>query len=163
MALKKEKKKEVVKKAEDILNKGKSFVFVNFNGLTVSDSSSMRKELRGKEVGFYVLKKTLLKMALGGKKDVKGDIPDLPGEIAIAYGEDLISPAREVFSFEKKLKEAVKIAGGIFDGEYVGREKMLSIATIPPTQVLYCQFVNLINSPIQRLVVSLDQIAKKKN
>jgi ribosomal protein L10 len=39
---------------------------------------------------------------------------------------------------------------------------MTSIALIPSRKTLEAQFVNLINSPIQRFVVSLDQIAKKK-
>lgn len=161
MAITKNKKKEIVEKAADILKKGKSFVFVNFKGLKVNDASLMRKDLRGKEIGYYVSKKTLLKRALSGK-DVKGEIPDLSGEIALAYGEDIIAPAREIFSFEKKFKDALKIVGGIFEGEYVGRDKMLSIATIPSREVLYGQFANLVNSPIQRLVISLDQIAQKK-
>jgi hypothetical protein len=37
----------------------------------------------------------------------------------------------------------------------------LSIATIPPLQTLRGMFVNIINSPIQRFAVALDQIAKK--
>lgn len=161
MAITKNKKKEIVEKMSDILKKGKLFVFVNFKGLKVNEASALRRELRGKGIGYYVSKKTLLKRALSGGS-AKGEIPELGGEVALAYGDDSIAPAREVFSFEKKFKDAVKIIGGIFEGEYVGRDKMLSIATIPPTEVLYGQFVNLINSPIQRLVISLNQIAEKK-
>jgi large subunit ribosomal protein L10 len=162
MAITKAKKKEIVEKAGDILKKGKSFVFVNFKGLKVNDTTLMRKDLRGKGVGYSVLKKTLLKRALSSGS-VNGTMPQFDGEVALAYSEDLLAPAREVFSFEKKFKDIVKIVGGIFDGEYADREKMLSIATIPPQEVLYGQFVNLINSPIQRFVISLDQIAKKKS
>lgn len=161
MAITKNKKKEIVEKASDILKKGKTFVFVNFKGLKVNDASLMRKELRSKGIGYYVSKKTLLGRALKSL-ETKGELPELSGEIALAYGEDLLAPAREVFSFEKKFKDAVKIAGGIFEGEYFARDRMLAIATIPPKEVLYGQFVNLINSPIQRLVISLDQIATKK-
>jgi hypothetical protein len=38
----------------------------------------------------------------------------------------------------------------------------MSIATIPPLQTLRAMFVNLINSPIQRMAVVLDQIAAVK-
>ena len=38
----------------------------------------------------------------------------------------------------------------------------MEIAMIPSREVLYAQFVNLINSPIQQFVVVLDQIAKSK-
>jgi large subunit ribosomal protein L10 len=89
-------------------------------------------------------------------------MPQLDGEIAIAYSADLLAPAREIYVFEKKFKDNVKIVGGVFEGAYADREKMVAIATIPSQQVLYAQFVNLINSPIQRLVIGLSQIAEKK-
>ena len=44
----------------------------------------------------------------------------------------------------------------------MNREEMNDIAVIPPLEVLYSQFVNIINSPIQGFVVALDQIAKQK-
>jgi ribosomal protein L10 len=39
---------------------------------------------------------------------------------------------------------------------------MTAIAAIPSQKTLYAQFVNLINSPIQRFAVVLDAIAKTK-
>lgn len=161
MAITKAKKKEIVEKASDILEKGKSFVFVNFTKLQVNDGNAMRKELRGKGIGYFISKKTLLQRALSQAK-VEGNLPALDGQIALAYGEDLLAPAREVYAFEKKLKDSIKIIGGIFEGGYFDREQMLSIATIPPQEVLRGQFVNIINSPIQRFVIALDQIAQKK-
>jgi large subunit ribosomal protein L10 len=86
----------------------------------------------------------------------------MPGQIAIAYGEDLLSPAREVFSFAKTHKDNISIVGGVFEGKYMNASEMMSIATIPPLQTLRGMFVNLINSPIQRFAVVLDQIALTK-
>jgi ribosomal protein L10 len=45
----------------------------------------------------------------------------------------------------------------------MNKEKMTEIAMIPGRDTLYAQFVNLINSPIQRFAVVLDQIAKNKS
>jgi large subunit ribosomal protein L10 len=93
-------------------------------------------------------------------------MPELEGEIAVAYqaekAGDILAPAREVYSFVKKFKDSLSIVGGVFEGKYIGKEDMVSIATIPGRQVLIGQFVNLINSPIQGLVISLDKIAEKK-
>lgn len=161
MAITKNKKKEIVGKLDSILKESKSFVFVNFKGLKVADVTAVRRDLSSKDVGYFVSKKTLLKRSLSAM-DIEGKVPELVGEVALVHGKELITPSREVLSFEKKLKGAIKILGGIFDGKYLGREDMLSIATIPSTEVLYGQFLNLINSPIQRFVVALDQIALKK-
>jgi ribosomal protein L10 len=55
----------------------------------------------------------------------------------------------------------LKIIGGVFGGKFVDGKTMLGIATIPSREILLGQFVNIINSPIQGLVMALDQIAKK--
>jgi len=56
----------------------------------------------------------------------------------------------------------MSIIGGVFEGKYMNKEEMLGIATIPPLQTLRGMFVNLINSPIGRFAVALNQIATTK-
>jgi large subunit ribosomal protein L10 len=155
------KKKELVAGLETSLASAQSVVFVKFDKLTVSKVNTLRRNLQKEEIGYVVAKKTLLKRALG-THGVTGDLPDMPGQIAIAYGADLLAPAREVFAFQKGNKDTVAIVGGVFEGKYMNAEEMMSIATIPPLQTLRGMFVNLINSPIQRFAVVLDQIAQKK-
>ncbi|MCE9643709.1 50S ribosomal protein L10 [Candidatus Parcubacteria bacterium] len=162
MAISKKDKQGIMEKAEKALTGISSAVFVNFHGLNVANTTALRKELRSKGVGYFVAKKTLLRRVLE-KLGFEGSVPELPGEIAIAYStEDLMAPAREVYSFEKKLKDNVSIVGGIFEGTYAEREKMVSIASIPSMPVLYGQLLNLINSPIQGLVLALSAIAESK-
>jgi large subunit ribosomal protein L10 len=161
MAIHKTKKKEILDKVTDLAKKSKSVVFVNFHGLTVADSTKLRKQLRSAGIGYTVAKKSLAKKAFTAQ-GLKGDMPELPGELAIAYGEDLIAPAREVYEFEKKLEGKLSILGGVFEDRYMTKAEMTGIALIPGRQVLYGMFVNIINSPIQRLVIALDQVAKTK-
>lgn len=168
MARTKEQKKEILEKLHSIMDKAQSLVFVNFHGLKVSDSTAMRRALKSEKVGFFVTKKTLTERALGEKK-YAGVMPDLIGEFALAYsdtaevGGDLVAPARGVYEFQKKSKDQVSIVGGVFEGRFMNREEMTAIAAIPPLETLYGMFVNVINSPIQGLVVALDQIGKKKS
>ncbi len=157
----KEKKKELVEKISKALKGSKSVVFVNFQHLTVSDDMVMRKSLRKENVGYLVVRKTLAKIALK-EAGISGDMPEITGELAMVYGDDLTAPAREFYTFQKKYKDNVKIVGGIFEGRYMSLEEMTDIASIPSQKTLYAQFVNLINSPIQRFAVVLDQIANSK-
>lgn len=162
MAISKAKKSEIVSDVSKILADSKSVVFVNFHKLTVIETGDVRKALRLAGVGYRVAKKTLIKRALDEAK-VAGEIPTLDGEIALVYAADLLAPAREVFEFTKKFKEKLTIVGGVFDGEYKTKSEMMSIATIPSMHTLQAQFVQLINSPIQRFVLALNAIADKKN
>ncbi len=161
MPISKDKKKEIIQDVSNILGSSKAIVFFNFKGFSVKNTTEMRRELRKADVGYLVAKKTLAKRAFDAAK-ITGDMPAMFGETAFAYSADLIAPAREVYNFQKKFKDNLSIVGGIFDGKYMSKEEMIAIASIPSQQTLYAQFVNIINSPIQGLVMSLDAIAKKK-
>lgn len=162
MAISREKKGEILSHLKDAIGKSKSVVFVNFKGLSVAAAQEMRNALRKAGVQYYVAKKTLVKLALGDSK-VEGDQPELPGELAITYGDDLVAPGREINEFIKKFPENLKILGGIFDGKFMNQAEMTEIATIPALPVLHGKFVNIINSPIQRFAVALSEVAKKKS
>lgn len=159
--LKKSKKEEMVKELENAVSSSMSVVFVNFHGINVSDETSLRRSLRDQGVGYKVSRKTLLRRALEGKAE--GIIPELPGEVAIAFSKDTTSSPREIYNFQKTHKGILNILGGVFEGKFIGGEKMIEIAMIPSREVLYAQFVNLINSPIQRFATVLDAIAKVKS
>lgn len=161
MAVTKQKKEEILAKVVHALDGAQSVVFVNFKGLPVADTQAMRGALREQGVSYAVAKKTLIKRALA-EKTYEGVQPVFPGELALAWGSDLIAPAREVQAFVKSTKDKITIVGGIFDGKYMDAAEMSEIANIPGELQLRGMFVNLINSPIQRFAVVLDQIAQKR-
>ncbi len=141
-----------------------SIAFVGFTKFTVADVSKMRKELAKVGVRYYVAKKTLILRALK-ERGYTGEVPVLPGEIAVAWTTsvgDVTAPARGVHEYSKKLKGVLSLLGGVFEGAFLDAGKMTGIATIPPMIVLRGMFVNVINSPIQGLVIALDKIREKK-
>ncbi len=161
MARTKVQKKEIIEKLDTIVNGANSLVFVNIHGLKVSDMTVMRRRLKSQKVGFFIAKKTLSAKVLTDKK-YEGTLPELVGEFGLAYGEDLIMPAREVFEFQKKFKDRLSIVGGVFEKKFMNKAEMTEIASIPPREALLGMFVNVINSPIQGFVMALDQISKKQ-
>jgi len=161
MAIDRAKKSEVVAKLKKAFKDSKSLVFVNFRGLSVSNSTDMRRELKKDNVTYSVAKKTLTRRAMEGE-NFTGTAPELPGELALAWGDDLVAPARGVYAFKKKFPDNLKILGGIFEGRFMSAIEMEGIATIPPLDILRGKFVNIINSPIQRFAVALGEVAKLK-
>ena len=164
MAITKEKKGEIVAKLTGIFAKAPSAAFVQFGKLTVAQANILRRTLKEKGVGYYVAKKTLIRKALEGKQTT-GEIPELKGEVAVAYAVnagDTLAPAREVSVFTKKFDQAVALIGGIFEGRFVGQAEALALSLIPSRETLLAQFANIVNSPLQRLVVGLSEVAKIK-
>ncbi len=159
--LQKSKKGEIIKDLEKSVKDSSSIVFVNFHGMNVADESVLRKELRNQGVSYKVSRKTLLKKALDGA--ATGTLPDLNGEVAIAYAkEDSVAPARGIFNFQKAHKGVLSILGGIFDGKFVDGAYMTEIATIPSREVLLSKIAFLLKSPMQRLAIAVNEVAKKK-
>ncbi len=165
MARTKTQKKEIIDKVEDIVKDSETIVFVNFHGLKVGETIQIRRKLKSEGVGFFVAKKSLTQKAVSnGKsgKNISGNMPELVGELGLAYSKDLISPAREIFAFQNKFKNSISILGGIFGDKFMTKEEMMSIALIPSQKTLHAMFVNVINSPIQGFVMALSEISKKK-
>ena len=160
MAITKAKKQDILTKLEAIREKADAVVFVHFKGLTVAGTTAMRKELREKGVGYFVAKKTLMKRVFG--ENYTGTMPELDGEIAIAYSEDAIAPAQGVKEFAQKYKDNIAIVGGIFQGVFKNQAEMTAIASIPSLQVLRGMFAQLVNSPRQRFAVVLSKVAETK-
>jgi large subunit ribosomal protein L10 len=163
MAISKEKKTAILAKLTDALKGATSVAFVGFTKLTVKDASEVRKQLKAAGVQYYVAKKTLIRKALLAK-GYTGEIPELPGEVAVAWTtEDVTAPARGVYEFGKKLKGALALLGGVFEGAFADAKQMIAIATIPPVPVLRGMFANIINSPRQRFAIALHEVEKTKN
>lgn len=163
MAITKDKKREILATLTDALKEAVSVAFVGFNKLTVADALTLRRELSRSGVRYYVAKKTLLRLALK-QQGHEGQVPDLPGEVAIAWTtNDVTAPARGIYTFGKKLKGALTLLGGVFEGAFADSTKMVAIATIPPLPVLRGMFANVINSPLQRFAIALSEVAKTKS
>lgn len=162
MAITKAKKEDILGKVNSALKDAASVVFVHFKGLSVADTSAMRKTLKADGVGYYVAKKTLIRKALT-ENGYAGTLPELPGELALAWSDaDPTIAARGIFDHGKKHKDAISIVGGVFEGKYMNAIEMTAIATIPSLPVLRGMFVNVINSPIQGIVIALDKIRETK-
>lgn len=164
MAINKAKKQAIAKELSEKVAPAGSVVFVNFHGLSVGETTTLRKSLSGHGIGLKVAKKTLIKRAFGEQK-IEGELPALEGEVAMAFssGADTIAAPREVHNFAKAHPEHLKILGGVFEGKYASASLMTELATIPSREVLLGKLLNLFNSPIQRFVLALDAVSKLKN
>lgn len=158
MAITRQKKEETIKDLKEKLKKSQVIIFVNFHGLNVSAVSNLRRKLMEIGTGYKVVKKTLIKKTLEDS-GFEGEFPELEGEVAVAFSEsDPIAPARLIKDFSKK--NSIKLAGGVFENKYIDGKTVIMLANIPPREALLGQLVNVINSPIQGVVVALNGVAK---
>lgn len=160
MAITKQKKVEILEKLDKGLKDAETITFVNFHGLTVHEVTDLRKELRATGVSYYVAKKTLVKRALESLK-VTGTQPELVGELGLAWSGDPVLSAKGVFEFAKTHKDKVALMGGVYQGAYMSKEEITTLASIPSMLALRGQFVGMLNNSIGGVVRIFDAKAKQ--
>lgn len=161
MAISRSKKEATVEKLKTAIAGATTVVFVHFDKVTSEEANALRGVCDHEGVGYLVAKKTLIRRAFE-QVSFEGVLPDLDGEVAVAYGADMLTPARVMGEQAETLKDRFFIIGGVFEDAFVSPERMRIIASIPPVEILYAQFLMVIRSPVQGLVRALSQIAEKK-
>ncbi len=144
------KKQEELAIVQSKVNASQGVVFTADHGLTVKDSENLRKQLRAEQAGLQGVKKTLLLKALSEAK-IEADIQGT-GNVAVAYSEtDAVAPARIVQSIAKTNDKLV-ILGGLLDGMFISREKVIALAKLPSRDELLAQTVGTLQAPITAFV-----------
>ncbi|MCP4049749.1 MAG: 50S ribosomal protein L10 [bacterium] len=145
------------KKIEEIKSKVDTSVFsliADFRGLSVSEVTGLRQKLRDSGAEMTVYKNTLARRAL---QDLKIDYPAemLIGPSALVNTEgDPIALAKILVDFIKE-SEALKIKGGLLDGENLDKESIIQLSELPGRDELIAKSVALIKSPVTNFVMIL--------
>lgn len=160
MAISKQKKGAILEKLDASLKGAETVAFVNFHGLNVKEVTTLRKELRDAGVSYYVAKKTLVKRALDAR-GVTGTQPEFPGELAIAWSADAVASAKGVHEFAKTRKDKISLVGGVYQGKYLSKDEVVTLAAIPSMLGLRSQFVGMLNNSIGGVVRAFDAKAKQ--
>lgn len=159
MAISKQKKEEILKNLRENIKQAGIIVFVNFHGLSVLKAMELRRMLKQIGARYVVAKKTLIKKSFEDS-GFSGELPALDGEVALAFSENEPTvSAKTIEQFAKKNK-TIKILGGVFESGFVGADKIIVLANVPPREVLLGQFVNVINSPVRGLAFVLSGVIK---
>jgi large subunit ribosomal protein L10 len=93
---------------------------------------------------------------------VTGTQPELPGELAIAWSMDAVASAKGVHEFAKTHKDKIALVGGVYQGKYLSKDEIVTLAAIPSMLGLRSQFVGMLNNSIANVVRAIDAKAKKE-
>jgi len=150
MALTKEQKQKQIKELKENILKQKSLIFVDFSKVNSKDMFGLRKNLKEAGCALKIVKKTLVRIALGQSnisfwQKIKENIP---GQLALVFGiEDEVAPARISNKFAKE-HENFKILGGLFENKFIERDRVLALANLPSKDELLAKLVGSIASPM---------------
>jgi large subunit ribosomal protein L10 len=129
------------------------------SGLTVTEVSNLRRQLRSSEAGYKVMKNTLVRLAVQDSP-MSGLLPFLEGPTAIAYSVDPIAAAKALMQFADK-NDKIKVVGGVLNGQVLDANAVKALATLPSLDELRAKLIGLISAPATKIATLLQEPAAR--
>ncbi len=133
------------------LNASPFFIVVDYQGLKVGAITELRKRLGKAGSEMHVVKNTIFRIAAkeAGVADLSGA---LAGMIAVVTGQkDVSSTAKVIKTFAAEF-EKPKIKFGYLSNKRLEQAEILTLADLPPLEVLRAKLLGLLNTPATSLV-----------
>lgn len=156
MALARAKKVKIVEKLNEVAGNVSAVVFADFFGTKTKDMNELRRSVKSIGGNMQIVKKTLAEKGL--KDVIPNEVIWRPGGVAAIWfrGENIIPAFRTAWQFSVK-NETFKILGGYVRGiGSFGADKAITIAKLPPKEILLAQFAYALASPIRSIVTVLN-------
>jgi len=147
---------ESVNEIRERLESNKIAIMTQYMGINVAQVTELRKKLRDAGIQYKVYKNNLARIALR-EIGAESAADFMNGPTAWAFCNDPVAPAKILKEFSKEVP-FVQIVGGVMEGKVLTKEQVISLATLPPREVLLAQAVGTISAPLRNLVTVLNAI-----
>lgn len=153
-------KQEQVNLLADKLKRAKMVIFTEYRGISVTDDTKLRSDLRKDKNEYMVVKNSVIAHAAkevgveGLEKTLEG-----PTAVVISY-DDYVSPAKTLNDYAKD-HDFYKFKAGIMDGNIISDNEIKKLANLPSKETLYAMLASALLGNIRNLAVVLDQTREK--
>ena len=124
-------------------------VVTHQSGLTVAESTDLRRRMRAADASYKVTKNRLVKLALVGTP-YEGIADLFEGPTAIAYSADPVAAARVAVNFSKENDKLV-VVGGAMAEIRLDEAGVKALATLPSLDELRGKLLGLLNAPATKI------------
>ena len=147
--MKREEKQQLISEMKDVFNKAALVVVALNKGISMTETTELRNNVRADGANYRVTKNRLTKLALAGTPcEAISDL--MVGPTALAYSEDPISAAKAVVKMAKN-NERFEVVGGVMNGEKIDVKTIESLASLPSLDELRGKLVGLLQAPAGQL------------
>jgi large subunit ribosomal protein L10 len=145
-------KERVVEELVERLRSCDTLIVADYRGLTMSEIDGVRTELLKHGARFSVVKNTLTKRAAeeAGVTDLI-ELLDGPTAIAFVQDADMVAVAKSLNDTAKQTR-VLTLKGGILQGQPVGPDEVVRLASLPPADVLQSQVLGAVVGPLNAIV-----------
>ena len=154
---KQEQVKEIVNKAQG----SAALIVCEYRGLTVAQIQELRRALRQENATMAVYKNSLVERASEelGYNELK-DL--LSGPNALFFSESLQGAAKVLKKYAKRYGESLSIKGGVFEGQFGDKAKVLEVAMMPNKEGLISMLLSCLQAPVRQFACTVKAVADAK-
>ncbi len=128
-------------------------VVTHYTGLTVTESTDLRRRMRQAGAGYKVTKNRLAKRALAGTR-FESLTSLFVGPTAIAFSRDPVAAAKVAVQYAKE-NEKLSIVGGAFGDQILDAAAVKMLAALPSLDALRAKLLGLLQTPATRVATVL--------
>ena len=148
----------------EIVSKAKAnsaLIVAEYRGLTVAQIQELRRALRAEGASMNVYKNSLVERASDelGYADLK---QLLSGPNAIFFSEDVSKGAKVVAKYAKRYGDNLNIKGGIFEGQFADKAKVVEISKLPGKEGLISMLLSCLQAPVRQFACTVKAVADAK-
>jgi large subunit ribosomal protein L10 len=150
MALTKTEKQAVIDEIAELLGASKMTVVAQYQGTTVKQLQTLRKQARENGTAVKVVKNRLVRQAMQQHDVLKDtDTSELEGMLLYAFNDgDEVAPAQVLDAFAKT-NPTIKFVGAISaEGKFLSADDVKALAGLPSKGDLIAQVVATLLSPV---------------
>jgi large subunit ribosomal protein L10 len=152
--LERQKKEQVVAELSAKLKELNNMFLAEYIGMSVAQTTKLRRELRNVDVEFNVVKNSLLTIASEGTKAAALKDKFTGPNAIICIKKDPTSAAKVIAGLGKEMPN-LKLKAGYLGAQVLTPEEILKLATLPSHDVLVAKLLGLLQGMPQRLVYVL--------
>jgi len=142
-------KEQLVAELRDTFETANTVVVATQSGLTVTEVSALRAQVREAGASYKVAKNTLVKLAIVGTK-FEHLADTFTGPTSIAFSEDVVAAAKAIATFAKGNDKLTIVAGGMGE-QHLDADGVKALATMPSLDELRGKLVGLLQAPAGKI------------
>ena len=155
----KQEKIQIVEYLSSEFKQTSALIVCDYKGLKVSQLEELRKVSKNADIKVQVIKNTLASIAM---KNAQCPDLELKDTNIFIWAQDQISLSKVVCRFADANKEHFSLKTGLFDGQIVDVNHIVSVSKLPSREELIGMLLSVWTAPARYFVTGLDNLRKQK-
>ncbi|NJN87820.1 MAG: 50S ribosomal protein L10 [Leptolyngbyaceae cyanobacterium SL_7_1] len=156
-----EDKQAIVAELKESLSDAQLAIVIDYQGLTVSEITDLRRRLRPTGTDCKVTKNTLMRIAVEGDPSWEAMTQFCKESSAFLLLRDDIGGAVKAYQDFQKATKKTTIRGGVMEGRALSEDDIKAVTELPSKEQLMAQIAGALNVLPTKLAVSLNAVPKK--